>query len=55
MSPFKYILHSLRRQGQIVKKQPARVVHQSEEPSDENTYFLTFPAKEPVTMNNGLF
>lgn len=33
MSPFKYILHSLNRQGLRVKKQPAGLTHQREEPS----------------------
>lgn len=38
MSPFKYILHSLNRQGLRVKKQPAGLTHQREEPSSNEIY-----------------
>lgn len=42
MSPFKYILHSLNRQGLRVKKQPARLTHQREEPSSNEIYIYIY-------------
>lgn len=42
MSPFKYILHSLNRQGLRVKKQPAGLTHQREEPSSNEIYIYIY-------------
>lgn len=67
MSPFKYILHSLNRQGLTVKRQPTGLTHQREEPSSNEIYIsisidisidvdicINFSTeKETVTKNNG--